>query len=174
MLSRETLEEMDWSLDQLETMQTHRSVSDMASSKVSFVILMYFVMVTSNHIWSNFLYHVRAIKVQLSIKVWKDWWRVLVYFVMVTKPQPMPRQFFVSRSCNKNAILNQSFGQIDDSLYQTNACYKHANSNIPQEQSLMKTVYQIFLYITCTLCLHQNVSINSIKIHENERDMFLY
>lgn len=32
----ETLEELDWCLDQLETMQTHRSVSDMASNKVSF------------------------------------------------------------------------------------------------------------------------------------------
>ena len=31
----ETLEELDWCLDQLETMQTHRSVSDMASNKVS-------------------------------------------------------------------------------------------------------------------------------------------
>ena len=30
----ETLEELDWCLDQLETMQTHRSVSDMASNKV--------------------------------------------------------------------------------------------------------------------------------------------
>jgi len=30
----ETLEELDWCLDQLETIQTHRSVSDMASSKV--------------------------------------------------------------------------------------------------------------------------------------------
>jgi len=29
----ETLEELDWCLDQLETMQTHRSVSDMASNK---------------------------------------------------------------------------------------------------------------------------------------------
>ncbi|CAG0912882.1 unnamed protein product [Notodromas monacha] len=29
----DTLEELDWVLDQLETMQTHRSVSDMASSK---------------------------------------------------------------------------------------------------------------------------------------------
>ena len=33
-LSIETLEELDWCLEQLETMQTHRSVSDMASSKV--------------------------------------------------------------------------------------------------------------------------------------------
>ena len=30
----ETLEELDWCLDQLETMQTQRSVSDMASNKV--------------------------------------------------------------------------------------------------------------------------------------------
>ena len=32
----ETLEELDWCLDQLENMQTHRSVSDMASNKVQF------------------------------------------------------------------------------------------------------------------------------------------
>ncbi|TRY89221.1 hypothetical protein DNTS_025393, partial [Danionella cerebrum] len=34
-LARETLEELDWCLDQLETIQTHRSVSEMASNKVS-------------------------------------------------------------------------------------------------------------------------------------------
>ena len=33
-MSLETLEELDWCLDQLETVQTHRSVSHMASSKV--------------------------------------------------------------------------------------------------------------------------------------------
>ncbi|VDL76867.1 unnamed protein product [Nippostrongylus brasiliensis] len=33
--AQETLEELDWCLDQLETIQTHRSVSEMASSKVS-------------------------------------------------------------------------------------------------------------------------------------------
>ena len=33
-VANETLEELDWVLEQLETMQTHRSVSDMASSKV--------------------------------------------------------------------------------------------------------------------------------------------
>ncbi len=33
-LALETLEELEWCLDQLETIQTHRSVSDMASSKV--------------------------------------------------------------------------------------------------------------------------------------------
>lgn len=30
----ETIEELDWCLDQLEAIQTHRSVSDMASLKV--------------------------------------------------------------------------------------------------------------------------------------------
>lgn len=34
-LSVETIEELDWCLDQLETIQTHRSVSDMASLKVT-------------------------------------------------------------------------------------------------------------------------------------------
>ena len=33
-MSVETLEEIEWCLDQLETLQTHQSVSDMASSKV--------------------------------------------------------------------------------------------------------------------------------------------
>lgn len=35
-LAVETIEELDWCLDQLETIQTHRSVSDMASLKVRF------------------------------------------------------------------------------------------------------------------------------------------
>lgn len=34
-LAMETLEELDWCLDQLETIQTYRSVSEMASHKVS-------------------------------------------------------------------------------------------------------------------------------------------
>ena len=33
-LSFETLEELDWCLEQLESIQTHRSVADMASTKV--------------------------------------------------------------------------------------------------------------------------------------------
>lgn len=33
-LAMETMEELDWCLDQLETIQTYRSVSDMASTKV--------------------------------------------------------------------------------------------------------------------------------------------
>jgi len=34
-LASSTLAELDWCLEQLETIQTHRSVSDMATSKVS-------------------------------------------------------------------------------------------------------------------------------------------
>lgn len=34
-LAMETLEELDWCLDQLETIQTYRSVSEMASNKVN-------------------------------------------------------------------------------------------------------------------------------------------
>ncbi|CDQ97503.1 unnamed protein product [Oncorhynchus mykiss] len=38
-LAMETLEELDWCLDQLETLQTRHSVSEMASNKVSCVAL---------------------------------------------------------------------------------------------------------------------------------------
>lgn len=38
-LATETIDELDWCLDQLETVQTHRSVSDMASLKVEFSTL---------------------------------------------------------------------------------------------------------------------------------------
>jgi cAMP-specific phosphodiesterase 4 len=31
----DTLEELEWCLEQLETIQTHKSVSDMATSKVN-------------------------------------------------------------------------------------------------------------------------------------------
>jgi len=39
----ETMEELDWCLDQLETIQTHRSVSDMASLKVLCATFLFFV-----------------------------------------------------------------------------------------------------------------------------------
>lgn len=39
-LAVETIEELDWCLDQLETIQTHRSVSDMASLKVRLIFLL--------------------------------------------------------------------------------------------------------------------------------------
>lgn len=38
-LAVETMEELDWCLDQLETIQTYRSVSDMASNKVRWHLL---------------------------------------------------------------------------------------------------------------------------------------
>ncbi|KAF9814043.1 hypothetical protein SFRURICE_004390 [Spodoptera frugiperda] len=42
-LALETVEELDWCLDQLETIQTHRSVSDMASLKVSYCNLQHII-----------------------------------------------------------------------------------------------------------------------------------
>lgn len=38
-LAMDTMEELDWCLDQLETIQTHRSVSDMASLKVLLIVI---------------------------------------------------------------------------------------------------------------------------------------
>jgi len=38
----ETLEELEWCLEQLETIQTHKSVSDMATSKVLLPIFLTF------------------------------------------------------------------------------------------------------------------------------------
>jgi cAMP-specific phosphodiesterase 4 len=40
-LALETLEELDWCLDQLESIQTHRSVSDLANTKVNKYFLFY-------------------------------------------------------------------------------------------------------------------------------------
>uniref|UniRef100_A0A3Q2XSU5 3',5'-cyclic-AMP phosphodiesterase n=1 Tax=Hippocampus comes TaxID=109280 RepID=A0A3Q2XSU5_HIPCM len=39
-LAMETTEELDWCLDQLETIQTYRSVSDMASTKVQQALIL--------------------------------------------------------------------------------------------------------------------------------------
>ena len=50
-MSLETLEELDWCLDQLETIQTHRSVSDMASSKVGRLQLTCLILDRLNHIY---------------------------------------------------------------------------------------------------------------------------
>lgn len=36
-LAMDTIDELEWCLEQLETVQTHRSVSDMASLKVSII-----------------------------------------------------------------------------------------------------------------------------------------
>ena len=37
-LARETLEELDWCLEQLETMQTYRSVSEMVRFLLAFIV----------------------------------------------------------------------------------------------------------------------------------------
>lgn len=45
----DTVEELDWCLDQLETIQTHRSVSDMASLKVSCLFIHYTIFSPNNN-----------------------------------------------------------------------------------------------------------------------------
>lgn len=52
-LAMETMEELDWCLDQLETIQTYRSVSDMASNKVGQYSLYSIMCICAN---SAFLY----------------------------------------------------------------------------------------------------------------------
>lgn len=59
-LAMETMEELDWCLDQLETIQTYRSVSDMASNKVGQAASLYgfsFIPLISFHKWRNFKGH---------------------------------------------------------------------------------------------------------------------
>lgn len=51
-LAMETIEELDWCLDQLETIQTYRSVSDMASNKVGqFSLYILCLDVQTVHVW---------------------------------------------------------------------------------------------------------------------------
>jgi hypothetical protein len=54
-LALETLEELDWCLDQLESIQTHRSVSDLANTKVNnfFMFKSFGVLLTSEINFSN-------------------------------------------------------------------------------------------------------------------------
>ncbi len=67
----ETLEELDWCLDQLETMQTHRSVSDMASNKVRKDFVVIVVVVSKNNMASN---KVRKDFVAIVVVVEKTTW----------------------------------------------------------------------------------------------------
>jgi len=65
-LAVETIEELDWCLDQLETIQTHRSVSDMASLKVRsypFIFLLSFATYSLN---ARFLLYLANFKESLS------------------------------------------------------------------------------------------------------------
>ena len=67
----ETLEELDWCLDQLETMQTHKSVSDMASNKVSFSIEFLF----------GSTVHTTGSSLSLEIR-YRIGWRSLIFLVV--------------------------------------------------------------------------------------------
>lgn len=65
-LAVETIEELDWCLDQLETIQTHRSVSDMASLKVRSYPFIFF----------SFLYSFAACSLNA---------RFLIYILQISK-----------------------------------------------------------------------------------------
>lgn len=49
-LAMETMEELDWCLDQLETIQTYRSVSDMASTKVGGAAILFIALRFHSHL----------------------------------------------------------------------------------------------------------------------------
>lgn len=49
-LAMETMEELDWCLDQLETIQTYRSVSDMASTKVGGAAILFIAFRFHSHL----------------------------------------------------------------------------------------------------------------------------
>lgn len=55
-LAMETMEELDWCLDQLETIQTYRSVSDMASNKVGQYSQESFMSLWANGAFKGFLH----------------------------------------------------------------------------------------------------------------------
>ena len=65
----ETLEELDWCLDQLETIQTHRSVSDMATSKVRspFFLSNSGLSQLDRRIWKSETFYSLPIKLQFKI-----------------------------------------------------------------------------------------------------------
>lgn len=50
-LATETLEELDWCLDQLETLQTRHSVSEMASNKVRLALFFALIQLGVDWLW---------------------------------------------------------------------------------------------------------------------------
>lgn len=60
--AQETLEELDWCLDQLEAIQLHRSVSEMASSKVGFVLKKFILSVIVRFYFNNLRFLPSTIK----------------------------------------------------------------------------------------------------------------
>ena len=66
-LSRETLDEMDWCLDQLETMQTHRSVSNMASTKVRYFMTVKMFQMSNTPIFSKIQYIIAIRRLERSL-----------------------------------------------------------------------------------------------------------
>lgn len=96
-MSIETIEELDWCLDQLETIQTHRSVSDMASSKVEYKYRFNFkkINVTKNIFFFFFYSRIYFIEHRHTVQ------KCLVLFgVLTTFP----------RTVNSTAVQSYLFG----------------------------------------------------------------
>lgn len=90
-LAMETMEELDWCLDQLETIQTYRSVSDMASNKVGEATFLIFSL--KNFLKSakqNVLSYLNKIK-HLLLQTCKEW---LTFRLLRAKSITNPIQCF--------------------------------------------------------------------------------
>lgn len=72
-LAMETMEELDWCLDQLETIQTYRSVSDMASNKVGQLSLYIIVCMYANSLkWEVCIHMSNNVPLKVTSKPSKD------------------------------------------------------------------------------------------------------
>lgn len=94
-LARETLEELDWCLDQLETIQTHRSVGEMASNKVFLKSLMHLCCL----LLSYRSFH----------SLWSCFHLILTHFGPTLLQQIMNVYFYIMNSQNgKNGVIKNS------------------------------------------------------------------
>ncbi len=79
-LAVETMEELDWCLDQLETIQTYRSVSDMASNKVRRqLVYSHFtsaLLETAGHLYACFQRNSHFNTLEIQVLYWH--WRFLL------------------------------------------------------------------------------------------------
>lgn len=66
-LSSEILEELDWCLTQLENMQSHKSISDVASIKVNYSKTVFFVKFSIKNTKNRSIFSIEAAFFQLQI-----------------------------------------------------------------------------------------------------------
>jgi len=98
----ETLEELEWCLEQLETMQTHRSVGEMATSKVSSRITM-IILCTYSIIVVFLLSVCYSAYVFLYMHVLPMCWRIKIYMYMIFIYMLMVQQLFTFGQSSYNS-----------------------------------------------------------------------